>query len=238
MSPTSRAWFVDRYVPATTWKWLAAGAGVAALIAAWRLLPLADWLRSLEGWISGMGVLGGFVYGAVYVVATLLLVPGSVLTIGAAYLFGMAGGLAVVWLSATAAAALGFLGTRYVARDRVEKYARRHPKFDALDAAIGKNGWKVVALLRFNAIVPFAVSNYLFGLTSVRFWPFLAASSLGILPGTLFYLSLGVAGKSLSEVGDFSAWQWALLAAGVLVTAATAVILTRFAKKELESGSS
>ena len=132
-----------------------------------------------------MGVLGGFVYGAVYVAATLLMVPGSVLTIGAAYLFGFAGGLAVVWPSATAAAALGFLGTRYVARDRVEKYARRHPKFDALDAAIGKNGWKVVGLVRCNAIVPFALSNYLFGLTPVRFWPFLATSSLGILPGTL-----------------------------------------------------
>jgi len=219
-----------------TWKWIAAGAGIAALLAAWSLLPLADWLRSLEGWISGMGALGGFVYGAVYVVATLLMVPGSVLTIGAAYLFGFAGGLAVVWPSATAAAALGFLGTRYVARERVEKYARRHPKFDALDAAIGKNGWKVVGLVRCNAIVPFALSNYLFGLTPVRFGPFLAASSLGILPGTLFYLSLGVAGKSLSKMGELDAWQWALIAAGVLATATTSLILTRYAKNELELG--
>ncbi len=222
-------------LPPRTWKWIAAGAGAAALFAAWQFLPLAEWLHSLEGWIAGLGILGGFVYGAVYVVATLLLVPGSVLTIGAAYLFGIAGGIAVVWPSATVAAAVGFLGTRYVARERVEKYARRHPKFGALDAAIGRNGWKVVALLRFNAIVPFAVSNSLFGLTSVRFWPFLAASSLGILPGTLFYLSLGVAGKSLSRMGELSGWQWALIAAGVLATAATAVILTRFAKKELES---
>jgi uncharacterized membrane protein YdjX (TVP38/TMEM64 family) len=217
------------------WKWIAAGAGVAALLAAWRFLPLADWLQSLEGWISGMGVLGGFVYGAVYVLATLLLVPGSVLTIVAAYLFGIAGGMAVVWPSATAAAALGFLGSRYVAREHVERLARRHPKFDAVDAAIGKNGWKVVGLLRFSPVVPFALSNYLFGVTSVAFWPFLAASSFGILPGTLFYLSLGAAGKSLSEKGELSAWEWALLAAGLLATAAAAVILTRYAKKELES---
>ena len=82
--------------------------------------------------------------------------------------------------------------------------------------------------------MPFAVSNYLFGVTSVRFWPFLAASSLGIVPGTLFLLVPRRAGKSLSEAAELSAWQWALLAAGVLATAATAVILTRFAKRELE----
>lgn len=215
------------------WKGIAVAAGVAALLAAWRFLPLADWLRSLEGWISGMGVLGGVVYGAVYVAATLLLVPGSVLTLGAAYLFGVAGGMAVVWPSATAAAALGFLGSRYVARDHVEKVARRHPKFDAVDAAIGKNGWKIVGLLRFSPVVPFALSNYLLGVTSVAFWPFLAASSLGIVPGTVFYLSLGAAGRSLSEKGELSAWEWGLLAAGLLATAAAAIFLARVAKKEL-----
>ena len=128
-----------------------------------------------------------------------------------------------------------------MARDRVEKFARSHPKFDALDAAIGKNGWRVVALLRFNAIVPFAVSNYLFGLTSVRFWPFLAASSLGILPGTLFYLSLGVAGKSLREVGPREMEELSAAVGapgrGSLATAATAVILTA-SRRRLENGSS
>jgi uncharacterized membrane protein YdjX (TVP38/TMEM64 family) len=216
------------------WRWIAAGAAVVALFAAWHFLPLKDWLEALEDRVSGMGVLGGVVYGLVYVAASLLFVPGSILTLGAAYLFGIAGGMAVVWPAATAAAAVGFLIARYLAREQVERLARRHPKFGALDAAIGKSGWKVVGLLRLSAIVPFSLSNYFFGLTSVDFMPYVAATAVGMLPGTFFYVYLGAAGKSLGE-GEKSPWEWALLGAGVLATAVTAVILGRIAKKHLKS---
>ena len=77
-------------------------AAVLALIAAWHFLPLKDWLEAIEDRIDGMGVLGGVLFVLVYVVAALLFVPGSILTLGAGYLFGIAGGMAVVWTAATA----------------------------------------------------------------------------------------------------------------------------------------
>jgi uncharacterized membrane protein YdjX (TVP38/TMEM64 family) len=215
------------------WKWIAAGAAVLTLIAAWHFLPAAEWLQALERRIDGLGLLGGIFYGAIYLLGSLLFVPGSVLGLGGGYLFGLAGGMVVVWIAVTAAEAIAFLIARHLARRPFERLARRHRNFGAIDAAVEKNGWKMVALLRLSAIIPFALSNYLLGLTSIDFVRYLATSSIGMLPGIFFYVYLGAAGKSLSEKGDYGPWEWAVLAAGLVATVAGAVIITRYVKKQL-----
>ncbi|MFY9551542.1 MAG: TVP38/TMEM64 family protein [Thermoanaerobaculia bacterium] len=223
---------------AARWKWIALGALVVGLFAAWRVLPLGQWLKDFQAWIEGLGPLGGVLFGLAYVVGALLFVPGAVLTIGAGYLFGLGWGVVVVSLASTAAAALAFLIARHLARERVETLARKNPKFAALDRAIGKNDWKVIFLLRLSPLIPFSISNYLYGLTSVRFAPYVLASWIGMLPGTFLYVYLGAAGKSLGEKQEKSPWEWALLGAGLLATIAVTVILTRVAKKELGKTSS
>jgi uncharacterized membrane protein YdjX (TVP38/TMEM64 family) len=139
----------------------------------------------------------------------------------------------IVSFASTAAAALAFLIARYAARSRVERLARGNERFRAIDRAIGENGWKVVGLLRLSPLIPFSLSNYLYGLTSVRFLPYLVASWAGMLPGTLLYVALGAAGKTVGEKGERSPWEWVLLGAGLLATAAVTVLLARVAKKEL-----
>ncbi len=220
--------------PAGAAKWIAFGVVAVGLFLAWRLLPVKDWLEGFQDWISGLGPLGGLLYGLAYIAAALLFVPGAILTLGAGFIFGLGWGLVIVSLASTATAALAFLIARYAARERVEKLARKNEKFAAVDKAIGKNGWKVVGLLRLSPLIPFSLSNYLYGLTSVRFLPYLAASWVGMLPGTLLYVYLGVAGKSVGEKSERSPWEWALLGAGLLATAAVTVLLTRVAKKELK----
>jgi uncharacterized membrane protein YdjX (TVP38/TMEM64 family) len=215
-------------------KWLAVGVAAVGLYVAWRLLPVQDWLREFQVWIAGMGPWGGVLYALAYVVAALFFVPGIVLTIGAGYLFGLAWGVVIVSIASTVAAALAFLIARYAARDRVQRLARRNEKFAAIDRAIGENGWKVVGLLRLSPLVPFSVSNYLYGLTSVRLPPYLLASWVGMLPATVLYVSLGAAGRSAGEKGRRSPWEWALLAAGLLATVAVTILLTRIARKELK----
>ena len=216
------------------WKWIAAAAAVPILIATWHFLPLQDWLKALEERIHGMGSPGAILYAGMLVVAALVFVPGSVLGLGGGYLFGFAAGMAVVWAGEIAAAAMGFVIARYLARRAVEKLASRRPTLGAIDAAIGRNGWKMVGLLRVAAIVPFSLSNYLFGLSSVDFLPYMAVTAVGTLPGALFYVYLGAAGKTLAETKHLGPWQWVVLAAGLLASAVTTVILTRFAKKELK----
>jgi uncharacterized membrane protein YdjX (TVP38/TMEM64 family) len=215
------------------WKWLGVAGGGIALFVAWRLLPLKDWLEDFQDRISGLGAFGGVLYGLAYVAAALLFVPGILLTLAAGYVFGLGWGVVIVSLASTSAAALGFLIARYVARSRVEKLARGNAKFQAIDRAIGENGWKVVGLLRLSPLIPFSISNYLYGLTAVRFLPFLLASWVGMLPATFLYVYLGAAGKTAGEKGSRSPWEWALLGVGLLATAAVTVLLTRVARKEL-----
>ena len=215
------------------WKWIAAGAGVIALIAAARLLPVREWLGSFQDWVGGMGPAGMVLYAAVYVAAVLLFVPGIVLTLGAGFLFGLGRGIVVVSVASTIAAALAFLIARYFARDAVERLARKDPRFEAIDRAIGKEGWKVVALLRLSPLVPFSLSNYLYGLTSVKFASYVATSWAAMLPATVLYVYLGAAGRTLGEKTAKSPWEWALLGLGLAATAAVTVLLTRVAKREL-----
>jgi uncharacterized membrane protein YdjX (TVP38/TMEM64 family) len=215
------------------WKWAAVGVGVAAILVATRLLPLREWIVRLEGLVQGMGAAGMFLYGAVYVAAVVLFVPGIVLTLGAGFLFGLGWGIVVVSIASTIAAALAFLIARYLARGAVERLARKNPRFDAIDRAIGKEGWKVVALLRLSPLVPFSLSNYIYGLTSVRFTPYLVTSWAAMLPATLVYVYLGAAGRTIGEKTPRSPWEWALLGAGLAATAAVTVLLRRVARKEL-----
>ena len=215
------------------WKWkvIAWGAALAVFIAAWNFLPLRVWLESIETSIDGMGILGPILYGLVYLAAEILMVPGAILIVGAGYLFGLAGGMTVVWVAATAAAAISFVIARRLARDRVERFARRHRRFAALDGAVEQGNWRVVALLRFSPIVPFGLSNYMYGLSKMDFAPYIAATALGMLPGTFLYVYLGTAGRGLGR--EWGPWHWALVGVGLVATAAASVYLTRLTKKRL-----
>ena len=217
-------------------RWILLVAAMVALIVAARVLPVVDWLRAFQSWVADKGIWGGVIYGLVYTVAVLLFVPGSVLTIGAGLVFGLLWGTVIVSLASTAAAALAFLIARYLARDRVEALSKRNQKFRAIDHAIREKGWRVVALLRLSPLVPFSVSNYLYGLTPVSFWPYVLASWIAMLPATVLYVWIGAAGKAAADAGGGrgkSPLEWALLGAGLLATAVVTVMITRTARRQL-----
>ena len=70
------------------------------------------------------------------------------------------------------AASVAFLIARYFARERIVKLVEGNKKFLAIDKAIGENGFRVVTLLRLSPLLPFSLGNYLYGLTSVKFIPY------------------------------------------------------------------
>jgi uncharacterized membrane protein YdjX (TVP38/TMEM64 family) len=223
------------------WKAIGAGLGVLVLFVAARLLPVADWLRDFNAWVKGLGPEGMVLYGLVYVIAAVLFVPGLVLTLGAGFAFGLLRGVIVVSLASTVAAALAFLIARHLARDRIEKLARKNEKFEAIDRAIGQKGWKIVALLRLSPLVPFSLSNYLYGLTAVKFVPYILASWIAMLPATVLYVYLAAAGKAAAaaavggaEKATRSPWEYVLFGVGLAATAAVTVLITRVARRELE----
>jgi len=94
-----------------------------------------------------------------------------------------------------------------------------------------------VCLLRLSPLLPFALSNYLYGLTSVRLWPYVAGSWLGMLPGTFAYVSAGAVGRTIAEVGEGAAGansHLAQIAAGFGFTVVTGAYITRLASNALK----
>src|SRR5437773_11323517 len=113
---------------------------VIALFLAMKFLPVQQWLGSFNNWVGQMGVAGIFIFIVVYAVATVLLAPGAILTIGAGFAFGLWKGFLAVSAGATLGAALAFLVARFIARDKIEAITQRNEKFRNIDEAVGKQG--------------------------------------------------------------------------------------------------
>jgi uncharacterized membrane protein YdjX (TVP38/TMEM64 family) len=227
-------------------KWIALAAVAVGLFIAARTLPLDRWIEDLNAWVEGFGAFGVVVFVAIYVLAALLFVPGSALTIAAGAVFGLWWGTAAVSLASTTAAALAFLIARYLARDAIAARAGQNPKFEAIDRAIGAKGWKIVALLRLSPAMPFSLGNYLYGLTAVRFGPYVLASWLAMLPGTFMYVYLGHIGAEGLQAasGDSPADTGRLvllgvgLAATVIVTVYVTVLALRAIREQTDIAAS
>eukprot|EP00884_Botryococcus_braunii_P016004 jgi/Botrbrau1/3087/Bobra.0070s0073.1 len=166
-------------------------------------------VQLVEDWGPG----GFLVYGVVYTMLEVLALPAIPLTMTAGAIFGTIPGTAVVSVASTLAAAISFLIARYLARDKVAAFAEKNPKFKAIDKAIGRNGFKVVTLLRMSPLLPLAASSYLYGLSSVDLGPYVLGSWLGMLPGTVAYVAAGTYGRMLLGAeggGGVETWQVAL----------------------------
>ena len=150
-----------------------------------------EYLTWFIGYVESLGPAGPASFMALYVLLEILAVPAIPLTMSAGAIFGPAQGTAMVSVSATLAATASFLIARYALRDRIGAVAEKYPKWRAIDDAIGEDSFRVVALLRLSPLLPFALSNYLYGLTSVKLRPYVLASWLGMLPGTFAYVSAG-----------------------------------------------
>jgi len=209
-----------------------------ALVLAMKFLPVQHWTKNFNDWASQMGVAGILISIGVYAVATVLLAPGSILTIGAGLVFGLWKGFLAVSAGSTLGAALAFLVARFIARDKVEKIARRNEKFRRIDNAMGKEGAKLIFLLRLSPVIPFNVSNYFYGLTAVKFWPYVLASWIGMMPGAFLYVYIGV-GKAAVSVAASSeiisrGWQyWTFTSVGLIATIIVTIWVTKIARDAL-----
>jgi len=219
---------------------------VAAVVLAAALIfggrSLVGPLQRFAAWVQGLGIWGPVVFILGYAAATVAFAPGAVLTLAAGALFGLVYGTVYTLAGATLGASLSFLVSRYVARRGIERRIAANPRFQAIDRAVGREGFKIVALLRLSPVFPFNLLNYALGLTRVRFLDYVAAS-VAMLPGTLLYVYYGKAAGSLASAfaggggpaagGQSKAASWALLAVGLLATVAVTTYVTRLAGRAL-----
>lgn len=203
-------------------------------------LTLQDAVGGLESLVTSAGPLGPVLFIAAYVVATVFLIPASVLTVGAGFLFGPILGTVVVSIASTLGATAAFLVGRYLARPAVARRASADARFAAVDSAIAAQGAKIVLLMRLSPLFPFSLLNYGLSLTSIPLGSYVAASWAGMLPGTIAYVALGGAGKAAAETAagaGTSPLQLAMYALGALATLGATVLISRAASQALKEAS-
>lgn len=183
---------------------------------------------------DSMGTLGIAYFGVAYCIAEILAVPAIPLTASAGYLFGPVKGTAIVLLSASIAAGLSFQIGRTLLRDYVENLLKDYPKFAKIDKAIGKEGFKLMLLLRLSPIFPFALSNYLYGASSIKFPAFFFGTLLGFAPGTLAYVYTGYVGKALTGEAGSDVYPWYVYLGGLTVFAGLLKVVADTATRVVE----
>ncbi|MEG3988791.1 TVP38/TMEM64 family protein [Microcoleus sp. S28C3] len=224
--------------PSNSWK-LILGIGLAvALIVAAKFFNFQGIVKNALESIASLGPWGPAAFILIYIVATVLFIPGSLLTLGSGVLFGVVGGSVCVSIGSVLGATCAFLTGRYLTRDWVSKQIEGNQKFKAIDAAVASEGWKIVLLTRLSPIFPFNLLNYAFGVTQVSLKDYFFASWIGMIPGTVMYVYIGSLAGSLAALGSQgrsrTSAEWTLYGIGLLATIALTVYATRFAKKALE----
>lgn len=190
-------------------------------------------LRETLDWTQGIGPWGQVLFVLIYIAATVLLIPGSALGLGAGAVFGVVRGSLLVSLGSTLGATCAFLLGRHLARGWVARKIEGRASFAAIDRAVAGEGWKIVFLTRLSPVFPFTLLNYAFGLTRVSLRDYVLASWIGMMPGTVMYVYLGSLARAGVERRARTTGEWILYGVGLLATIIVTVFVTRLARKAL-----
>jgi uncharacterized membrane protein YdjX (TVP38/TMEM64 family) len=210
---------------------------VVVVTLAW-FLPVTDWTIGLAERIRGAGATGLLIFIAIYVVAEVALVPGSLLTMAAGFAYGPIAGLLVASPASVLAATTAFVLGRTALREWVRKKVATSSHARALDRAIHHNSFKLILLLRLSPLLPFNVLNYILGAAGVPVGRYVIASFVGMLPGTWLYVYLGslattAAGIAHPEEGGGPA-RFTLTIGGLIATVLAVLFITRAARRMLD----
>jgi uncharacterized membrane protein YdjX (TVP38/TMEM64 family) len=217
---------------------IAIGLGAIGLRTGASQFNLSSDLQSVLLWVQSLGGLGPIGFIGVYILATVLFLPGSLLTLGGGAIFGIVWGSVYVFVAATLGATLAFLIGRYLVRNWVQRQLESNPKFSVIDRAIAQQGFKIVLLTRLSPVFPFSLLNYALSITQVSLRDYILGS-IGMLPGTIMYVYLGslagdlVAIEQSTDHTQAQTLQWSLRLVGLVATGAVTLYVTRIARQAL-----
>lgn len=199
-------------------------------------LNVHDSLQNVLQWVGHLGPWEAIAFIGIYCLATVLLIPGSILTLGSGVLFGVGWGFMYVFIGASVGATVAFLIGRYTLRGWIAQQLTANSQFEAIDQAIAREGLKIVLLTRLSPIIPFNLLNYALGITQVSLRDYILGF-LGMIPGTLMYVYIGsVVGSlaNLTQARERTPLEWALYGVGLVATVTVTVIVTRIAREALD----
>ncbi|WP_019507434.1 TVP38/TMEM64 family protein [Pleurocapsa sp. PCC 7319] len=193
--------------------------------------------RILQG-IQDLGWIGIIAFILLYIIATVALIPGSILTLGAGVVFGVVWGSIYVLVGAIIGETCAFLLGRYIARDWISRKIAGNKVFDALNQALNRDGLKIILLTRLSPIFPFSLLNYAFGVTGISLRDYFLGS-IGMIPMTVTYVYFGSLAEDLANIDKATnlanpELQWLIKIVSFLATLAATVYITRISRKALE----
>ncbi|MGL5698197.1 MAG: TVP38/TMEM64 family protein [Kluyvera sp.] len=187
-----------------------------ALIHVFGLADLVTNFRYLQSLVRHSGTLGYGLYIALFIVATICLMPGSVLVIVGGIVFGPWLGTLLSLVAATVASSASFLLARSLGRELLLRYVGHTATFQAIERGITRSGIDFLILTRLIPLFPYNIQNYAYGLTAIPFWPYTLISALTTLPGIFIYSLMA---NELAVDGISLAFVFKLSLAGLLLFA-------------------
>lgn len=172
---------------------------------------------AMEAWIKDFGIIAPLVFVAVYPLASVLFLPGMVMTLAGGALFGPVWGTLINLFGATLGATAAFLVARYLGADWVSR--RLGGRLKDLVTGVEAEGWRFVAFVRLVPLFPYNLLNYALGLTRIRLLAFIAATFVFMAPGAFAYTYVGYAGRQAIAGGE-TAIQTGLIALALLAVVA------------------
>lgn len=175
---------------------------IAAIWVVLRGLGQEEFL-ALRTQIEQAGFWAPILYMFIYICATALILPSTMLNIAGGALFGVFWGTIWTTLAAVSSAVIVFWITRYWLKSWILTNVAHNWK--TLDVEIRKGGLFYLLAIRLFPLIPYGVVNYSAGLTSVRFRDYLIGTSLGTIPGLFPFVMLGATG--IETVSTGKVWQ-------------------------------
>jgi uncharacterized membrane protein YdjX (TVP38/TMEM64 family) len=194
---------------------LALLAVIAGVTAAWRLglfeMLTVDNIDRLNAWFDGLGWWAPAVFVLLWIVASVLFLPGLAMTIAGGLVFGAVWGTVWTTVGANLGAVAAFLVGRYAARGMVEGMVEKNQALKKIDDGVRRQGWRMLMVTRLLPIFPFNVQNYVYGLTDIPLRTYVLVTLPCMLPATIAY---NFAAGSV-RTGNFGKTLWYLGVAAV-----------------------
>jgi len=211
---------------------------VGALVWLAQSAPFLGAVEETENVVRRWGALSIVVYPLLVMAATVLFLPGGLLSLGGGFFFGLWWGTLLVLIGNLLGAAISFWIGQRLGRRFVREKILCDDRWSALDRAISRRGPRIIFFSQLNPLFPTSLFNYLYGITKVGFWTCMKWVALGRLPGVFLYCYFGtlgqlgvriLRGESVPGPMDYVLWG-----GGLLLTIVVAAVLGQTATKVIE----
>lgn len=221
------------------WRAVAAGLVVVVVLIAIRELPLGDWLDAAQQWIHENPARGSLAFLAYCIVGGAVMLPGTLLTVTAGYLFGLYQGAALGTIGCALGAGAGCVVSRTFARGWLTGKFADDTRFHAIDRSIESRGLFIVMLTRLSLLMPYNVMNMIYGLTRVRHAFVVIGTLIGMFPVVLLYVYFGSIARNVDQLlsGELETGLAAkvLFVVGLLAVVIVTVVIHRTATRALKA---